>query len=127
MTKEEALRKLTAAYDVQPFDKSSKNWVVTSKNGPPYRRIGTVVFNNERLVVVSRSWGPANQTARALAAALTDAVQSASEQQRACTVAVETVTVGSQTVIECGTHRITVLVPKDSKYGTGIDETIRSR
>jgi hypothetical protein len=126
MTQEDALRKLAVVYNVKYLDNSPGNWAVTSRSGPPYRLVGTVVFGNEKLVAVDKSWGPDNQTARGLAAALSDALRATADAGRACTVSVEAIAVGSQTTIECGTHRIVVLAPQDANYSVGVSEIIRS-
>jgi hypothetical protein len=113
MPQDDVLRKLGIVYHIT-YNDSVGEWSVMRNGDPLYRLVGTVAFRNERLISVSKEWGPGleNRTAAALATALLQAVQSiAGQDSRLCLVSVEPF--GSsdvaQTVITCGRRRLSVL------------------
>ena len=120
---EEALRKLASVYDLNYINPRA-GWFV-QRRGAPFDVVGVVGFTDNRLTFANAVWGPNNQTARALATALSDAVRSVAPLVRMCAVSVEPITGGTATTIQCGRHEIQVSSSTDSKFFVSVNETLR--
>ena len=121
---EEALQKLASVYDLNYINPRA-GWFVQRRGGPPFDVVGVVGFTDNRLTFANAVWGPNNQTAQALATALSDAVRSVAPLVRMCAVSVEPITGGTATTIQCGRHEIQVSSSTDSKFAVSVNETLR--
>lgn len=131
MSQQDVLRRLAVVYDVKHQDNLAGTWTVTRKGERPYQLIGNVSFREDKLVVVSKQWGSPldDQTAKGLATALAQAVESITGRGRACTVSMDSQVfgsmLGSRTVIQCGRHRLNVVAPQDPTWAASVVEYLQ--
>ena len=98
-------------------------WTVTSKSGPPYNVMATITFQDERLVYVTRPWGPNDQQkgvdfARVLYSAISKIEKSSNGQCLARTDQVREPSYDRETiVVNCGTRSIEVGIVRSENFG----------
>jgi len=92
MPQDLVVTKLAESYRLQKLGEAGGNssWVVSSKDGPPYRPIGSVFFKGGKLNSVFKHWGPEDQQkgvdfARAVYAAIASLSK---EGKGPCTISV---------------------------------------
>ena len=125
MHQDDALRSLSAVYEVKHQDHLPGTWVVLRRGGPSSGYVGTVTFRDQTLVSVNKNWGPDDTSEQSLARALYDAVQSVtSGDSRNCNISGQAFPdVGWQTEIRCGRRTLSVFAGADGR-GSAVGETL---
>ena len=127
MTQDEALRKLSAIYELRHMDNAPGAWFVLRKAQQMFEPIGSLTFSSDRLTFATHSLGPGlkEQTAAAVARTLYDAVEAVTAGgQSPCVVGTYDVDSLFRTVLNCPGRRLTITGSRDANVAVSIEETI---
>jgi hypothetical protein len=61
MPENAVIAKLTAEYNLVNVGGTGYLWSVQAKHGPPFEQYGSLRFQDGKLIVVQKHWGPENQ------------------------------------------------------------------
>ena len=127
MSQDEVFQKLGAIYDVRPVGGVEGMWNVGYRGGVAVAGVGSVQFQDGRLIIANRSWDVQEQSASSLAEGFYEAVRLITSGDWAHCSARNWTPPGStmkQVLVDCGSRR--VMVWFDPEYGSGVSMSLSS-
>lgn len=130
MPKDAVIAALAGSYEVRNLGEGQvSSWIVSSKNGPPFKAVGNVVFKDGKLSSVLKYWGPEDQQKGVeFATSLYGVIDGfAKEGRRTCTISVgqkqDPGYENKAMFITCGEKYIRIDIDRSEKTGESADIT----
>ncbi len=130
MPKDAVVTALAGSYEVRSLGEGQfSSWTVSSKNGPPFKSVGNVVFRDGKLSSVLKYWGPEDQQKGVeFATSLYGVIDGFTQEgRRACTISVgQKQDPGYQSkamFINCGNKYVRIDIGRREQVGEFTDIT----
>jgi hypothetical protein len=125
MPQDQALQRLSSAYDVRHADGMPGNWMIFRKGGYPRDLLGDVTFKDNRLSFAAKTWADSNVDSKNFAAAAYRALAAlAMSAGRPCSIEFVERPVAVADV-KCGRKTVRVVSPSDPKIAASVAEMIQ--